>query len=238
MESKIADIVSGFINVPVAQIGVSTPIDRSIVKSSIMLHRMYARLAEEGVVVSNYMEVRSFGDLLKRVGSSPVGISTINSAYIIPDDLRSQNENDNNQSGIDIEEIAMLPKADDFREASFYQMNFSASEISWCIQRPDPYASFAGLFAAKEALVKATSNFQGVPFNKIVIDHDPSGKPIFPGFSISISHSNAYAIAIAIARSNAIQVEPQVSSPTQSGTKLPLWIAILALCIAIASVLI
>jgi hypothetical protein len=70
MEEKIKEIVSGFIRVPVAQIGEATPIGRVAVQSSILLHRMYAKLGEEGVVVENYTAITVFGDLMQTQGAA------------------------------------------------------------------------------------------------------------------------------------------------------------------------
>lgn len=235
MEKKIATIVSAFINVPAEQIGISTKVDRTAVKSSITLHRMYARLAEEGFAVSNYMEVKSFGDLMQRVvGSDRAIVANTTASYIIPEDIKNQSLNDSSTIGIDIEEVESMPHANDFREAEFYKMNFATSEIAWCILRPDSYASFAGLFAAKEALVKADPTYKGQPFNTIVIVHDPEGKPLFPGFALSITHSGKLAIAVAI--SGISQNNGNLSKPTRPNSKLPLLISLLALCIAIASI--
>ena len=70
MEEKIKGIISVFIKLPADQIGAGTPIDRSALQSSILLHRMYARLAEEGVRVENYVNIKVFGDLLQQQGNS------------------------------------------------------------------------------------------------------------------------------------------------------------------------
>ncbi|HEV3326120.1 MAG TPA: hypothetical protein VG052_10965, partial [Puia sp.] len=69
MEEKIKGIVSVFIKLPAEQIGAGTPIDRSALQSSILLHRMYARLAEEGFRVENYANIKVFGDLLQQRGN-------------------------------------------------------------------------------------------------------------------------------------------------------------------------
>ena len=64
--------------------------------------------------------------------------------------------------------------------------------------QPAPYASFAGLFAAKEAIVKANNANRNKPFNTITISHDAQGKPRFPGFHISLSHTENTAVAVAL----------------------------------------
>jgi phosphopantetheinyl transferase (holo-ACP synthase) len=42
--------------------------------------------------------------------------------------------------------------------AHFLSRNFTSSEIEYCRSRPDPSASFAGRWAAKEAVIKAMSS--------------------------------------------------------------------------------
>ena len=86
--------------------------------------------------------------------------------------------------GIDAEEISLMPATNDFRDHEFYTMNFAAAEIAYCILQPDSRASFAGLFAAKEAIVKADNSYKNKPFHTIFIDHLPGGKP----FHSAIQH--------------------------------------------------
>jgi len=198
MEEKIKEIVSIYTKIPVDEIGSSTVIDRTAVSSSIMLHRMYAKLSEQGFSVTDYWDLKNFGSLLQRVngqsksaGEIPVAVHTS-----APDHVR-----DNHHSsgiGIDIEETDSMPRANDFREETFYKMNFSSSEIAYCILQPDPYASFAGLFAAKEAIVKADNSYKSKGFNRIVIEHSETGKPVHSNFNLSISHTKNISIAVAV----------------------------------------
>ena len=58
--------------------------------------------------------------------------------------------------GVDIEEIATF--ADYTSKAEFIERNFTAAEIAYCKSAADPASSFAGRWAAKEAIVKAISN--------------------------------------------------------------------------------
>src|ERR1700753_2196666 len=122
MEQKIKEIVSTFIRVPAEQIGASTPIDRSAVQSSILLHRMYARLADEGLTVENYVAVKVFGDLFG-ASSAAVRTGTGNPegpvAAVSPAADWSGIHNGTSLPagiGIDIEEIAALPRTADFRK--------------------------------------------------------------------------------------------------------------------------
>jgi phosphopantetheinyl transferase (holo-ACP synthase) len=241
MESKIKDIVSGFIKVPAEQISAATIIDRTSVSSSIILHRMYAKLAEEGVVVTNYWEVKSFGALLQQVqvngnGNHPI-LSAAAELNTVP--LRQAiNGTIKSGVGIDMEEIASMPKASDFRENEFYRMNFSASEIAYCILQPDPYASFAGLFSAKEAIVKADNHYMNKAFNSVVIDHLADGIPTHPGFQLSISHTGQIAVAIAVQSQAFMQhseEKPALSSVPGKNSSIS-WLSVISLLISLAAI--
>ncbi|WP_257003626.1 holo-ACP synthase [Streptomyces sp. SA15] len=60
---------------------------------------------------------------------------------------------------------------------------FTAGERAHCASRPDPDASLAGLFAAKEAFVKALSSSAATgptpayTFPEIEVVHGPAGQP-------------------------------------------------------------
>ncbi|MBS1659727.1 MAG: 4'-phosphopantetheinyl transferase superfamily protein [Bacteroidetes bacterium] len=220
MEEKIKEIVASFIKVPAGEIGPATRIDRSVIQSSIILHRMYARLAEEGVVIENYAAVKVFGDL----NGTPVVASAL-PEIVYPSEATPASV------GIDIEEIGALPRTADFRKEEFYKMNFTPEEIAYCILQPDPYSSFAGLFAAKEALVKAGGFDRSRSFNKVEIEHSPEGKPQYPGFGISISHSGGMAVAVAAAGS-AMPAAPTLSTPPAPQSGGNAWISWLALLLA------
>jgi phosphopantetheinyl transferase (holo-ACP synthase) len=110
-----------------------------------------------------------------------------------------------------------MPSVNDFREDEFYVMNFTPAEISYAILQPDPLATFAGLFAAKEAIVKSDNTIKNKAFNSIFIDHLPSGKPIYPGFSISISHTPTLAMASAVKLISPKTSTQVISQETPSG---------------------
>ncbi|HTR30461.1 MAG TPA: 4'-phosphopantetheinyl transferase superfamily protein [Puia sp.] len=191
MEEKIREIISVFIKVPPDQIVESTPIDRRAVQSSILVHRMYARLGEAGFVVDDYAGIAVFGDLMRKQGSA--GSAT---SIVVP--APGGEEEDSQGVGIDMEEVAALPRADDLRKEEFYVRNFTPGELAYCILQPDPYASLTGLFAVKEAIVKADGRYRNRPFNMIGIGHSPQGRPIFPGFRLSISHAGGMAVGMAV----------------------------------------
>jgi phosphopantetheine--protein transferase-like protein len=241
MEDKIKSIISTFIKIPAEQITVNTAIDRTALNSSIALHRMYAKLAEEGYIVSDYWSINTFSTLLQRInGNVNASLSEVEYVPINRNGQLLQASAENVAVGIDIEEIDAMPRATDFRENEFYKMNFSSAEIAYCILQPAPYASFAGLFAAKEAIVKANNSNRSKPFNTIVISHDQEGKPTYPGLHVSISHTNNLALAVALQmvadQSTRRKNEPVVlQQPDKSNVK---WLFVLSFIISLVALFI
>ncbi|MET7358322.1 holo-ACP synthase [Streptomyces sp. NPDC005562] len=97
---------------------------------------------------------------------------------------------------------------------------FTEGERAHCRSRPSPDASLAGLFAAKEAFVKALSSLGGGPahtFPEVEVVHGPAGQPrvrLHGGIAawcrerlidveLSISHTGdlAGAVVVLLARS-------------------------------------
>ena len=269
MEDRIRDIVATFLKIPAAGIGPDTRVDRPALQSSILLHRMYARLEEQGFRFDNYAGIKVFGDLLRQqqiagqpasepgaaittgkppsagaVGTAPVTpvqrLSADAGAPVIPVQHLSA---DAGLIGIDIQDIQALPRTDDFRKESFYRMNFTPAEISYCILQPDPYASFAGLFAAKEAVIKADASRRSMPFNSLEISHTGEGAPVTPDFRLSISHAGGFAVAVAVSEhtllTGAYTAQPALAAPparTGNGN-YPAWLALLLALLSIILVL-
>ncbi len=111
--------------------------------------------------------------------------------------------------GIDVQLISDIPTDNH----SFIERNFTEDEVSYCKAQPDPQASFAGRWAAKEAIVKALCSAStqkpnwlkgpGSQLREIQVLPNEFGVPTVmvnnaPSFiKLSISHSGSYAIAIA-----------------------------------------
>ncbi|KAF9580624.1 3-oxoacyl-[acyl-carrier-protein] synthase, partial [Lunasporangiospora selenospora] len=121
--------------------------------------------------------------------------------------------------GVDVEMVSAI----NIENETFLERNFTQQEIDYCLSRPDPQASFAGRWSAKEAVVKAVSSFsletekvwnQGAAagLKEIEIVMAESGAPsvVFAGAAkdaavkagvnevkVSISHSGSYAVAVA-----------------------------------------
>jgi|SRR5919197_1666571 holo-[acyl-carrier protein] synthase len=91
--------------------------------------------------------------------------------------------------------------------ASFYRSIFTQSELTYCMKYSDPYPHIAGIFAAKESIIKCLS--KPVKMIDIQIIHNRYGKPMGVvrcsrknkkaiKVIISISHTRSLAIATAI----------------------------------------
>lgn len=235
MEDKIREIVSVFIKVPAAQIADSTPIDRKALQSSILMHRMFARLGEEGVVIDDYTGIKVFGDLVRAKGNGSLGEASPAPVSIT---ALPGGESAGAGIGIDIEEVAALPRVADFRKEAFYTENFTSAEIAYCILQADPYASLAGLFAVKEAIVKADGQFRRRPFHSFGIGHSAEGRPEMPGFSLSISHAGGMAVAVAVRDTTGVApVVAELKIPAAQRPASMGWIAWMALLLAAAALL-
>ncbi len=213
---ELKKIIAVFIKKDPSDINNNTLINNAVISGSILIHRMYAAINKDGYTIKEYNDINTFGELLDRLklNSDNTTYSIDNQTKILQPIVNS--ESLAGASGIDIETIANFPVVTDYREDSFYKLNFSMNEISHCILKENPIASFAGLFSAKEALCKANNDLRKIPFNQIEIKHDENGKPSFPGFSISISHNEQFSVAIAIAGQLAVPQKTILPDNNQS----------------------
>jgi holo-[acyl-carrier protein] synthase len=113
--------------------------------------------------------------------------------------------------GIDLIEIDRIRNSIEKFGQDFLDRIFTVSEQNYCNKYKDPAPSFAGRFAAKEAVAKALGTGLGksLSFLDIEILNDSDGTPfvtlsenaikIFedPHILISISHCHCHATAIA-----------------------------------------
>lgn len=112
--------------------------------------------------------------------------------------------------GTDIIEISRIERAIN-RTKSFKEKVYTQKEIDYSEKRKNPYGSYAGKFAAKEAISKAFGmGVRGFSLKDIEILNDDLGKPeanLFNGIKkiaqnikikISISHSKEYAVSTVI----------------------------------------
>jgi holo-[acyl-carrier protein] synthase len=111
--------------------------------------------------------------------------------------------------GTDIVEISRIKKAIE-RTPTFLAKVYTEKEIEYISQKKNPYPSYAGRFAAKEAIAKAFgTGVREFSLLDIEILNDELGKPVVSLFgkigekykgklNLSISHSREYATATAI----------------------------------------
>lgn len=232
MEEQIREIVGSFLKTAPAAITAETRVDRKALGSSIMLHRMYARLAEKGVTIDNYHTLLTYSELLQRAGMGKAD-HTIQAVTNTAPKVVSNAA----QIGIDIEQTTQFNPATDYRSDAFYTMNYTPEEISYAILQPDPIQTFAGLFAAKEAIMKADNRYRSQAFNEIAITYDKEGKPGFQGMAVSITHAGEYAIAVAVVVPESDLKTPVPGITPESGKKPSHTLAWLAIVISILSLL-
>ncbi|KAG1701488.1 hypothetical protein DVH05_010789 [Phytophthora capsici] len=124
--------------------------------------------------------------------------------------------------GVDVEPVATFENLNGRED--FIRRNFTDQEMAYCYSAPHPAASFAGRWAAKEAVIKAISSSSptepnlwkgaGAPLREIEIFMTASGAPsvLLSGhplqvfnrlglskLSVSISHSGDFAVSQAVA---------------------------------------
>lgn len=113
--------------------------------------------------------------------------------------------------GIDVVDLERIQLAYERYGLRFLQKFMTEREIALCCAKPQPVASIAGRFAAKEAVVKALgSGFSGgVHWKSIEVLNDARGRPVVhthafslypPGsqLKVSIAHERKTAVAIAM----------------------------------------
>jgi holo-[acyl-carrier protein] synthase len=114
--------------------------------------------------------------------------------------------------GLDLVNIARVQAITERWQDRFLQRVYTEDERRTCFRRTSPYASLAGRFAAKEAVLKAlgTGWSAGVSWRDIQVLNDAGGKPVatvrgrtealirqagITCIHVSLSHDGDYAIA-------------------------------------------
>ena len=112
--------------------------------------------------------------------------------------------------GIDLQEVATMPFAEDYRTDTFYCAHFQPAEIATAILRADARTHFCGVFCAKEALKKSHPDLLNLRMDEIAVTHEAGGRPsiaVLPParisahtfcFTISITHTAQVAAAVCI----------------------------------------
>ena len=111
--------------------------------------------------------------------------------------------------GVDLEEVVKFEKA--LRNnRRFFVRTFTEGEIRYCSSKAGPARHYAGTFAAKEAIIKATGQLLGttVKMSDVGIVRLKAGVPSMKWLGVkrkglevrvSISHTTHYAVAVALA---------------------------------------
>jgi holo-[acyl-carrier protein] synthase len=109
--------------------------------------------------------------------------------------------------GMDMQEIATFPAADDFREHPFYAGAFTPQELATAVLRPNPRAHLCGLFCAKEAAKKSHPALLDVRMSDLCVLPDEAGRPVLRvadglaaglRFLVSITHTDTVAAATCV----------------------------------------
>ena len=115
----------------------------------------------------------------------------------------------------DLVRIARIRAITDRWQERFLQRLYTDAERQYCFRLTSPYASLAGRFAVKEAILKAlgTGWSAGVRWVDIQVLNDSTGRPVatvdgrvgalmreagVTGIHVSLSHDAEYAIAEAV----------------------------------------
>jgi holo-[acyl-carrier protein] synthase len=117
--------------------------------------------------------------------------------------------------GLDLVRIARIEQMVARWQEKFLTRVYTDTEQQECLQRGSPYASLAGRFAVKEAILKAigTGWADGIQWRDIQVVSDVRGRPSasvtgrlellmreagVTGIHVSLSHDAEYAIAQAV----------------------------------------
>ena len=80
--------------------------------------------------------------------------------------------------GIDIDRIERMKQVVEKWGQRFLQRVFTTEELSYCLQKSNPYLSLAVRFAAKEAMIKAIGSVIPVSFIDIEVIRINTGRPV------------------------------------------------------------
>ena len=115
--------------------------------------------------------------------------------------------------GVDICEIARIERALQ-RHPTMRARVFTPEEVAYCDAKARPAESYAGRFAAREAVIKALGGYRGKGWQDISVTRAPSGAPAIrlegrakrradelgiTRILITFTHERANAVAFALA---------------------------------------
>jgi len=203
----------------------------SVIKStdfnSVMADRFRAELKKLGI---SWDGSDTSLEILTGASTAQTGISETKQTAV--NEIFAEN---NCEIGIDIQHISEMPLCTDFWEDAFYQTNFSKEEIAYCSSKNQPLHSFAGLYAAKEALVKCSRN---IKWDTIVIEHTENNKPYYKDYLISISHSGDFAISVAakivqLNVTNVLTTEKEIEQSGPANNSKNKKLILLSICLSV-----
>ncbi|GIV00069.1 MAG: holo-[acyl-carrier-protein] synthase [Actinomycetota bacterium] len=115
--------------------------------------------------------------------------------------------------GVDICEIERMERAL-ARHPTMRERVFTPEEVAYCDARARPAESYAGRFAAREAVIKALGGYRGRRWRDISVTRSPSGAPrvVLQGNAkrradalgvtdvlVTFTHERTHAVAFALA---------------------------------------
>ena len=115
--------------------------------------------------------------------------------------------------GVDVCEIARMERALK-RHPTMRERVFTPEEVAYCDSKARPAESYAGRFAAREAVIKALGGYRGRGWQDISVGRGPAGAPEIRlsgnakrradalGISnvlITFTHERTLAVAVAVA---------------------------------------
>ena len=135
--------------------------------------------------------------------SSPCDYSTPNIS-VVPD-LSVSPFNARTSIGCDVENLNSFPDSIFSLEHSQLRSSlFHPTEILYASSRINPELSLLGIFSAKEAVIKSSSEYTSLLPKDILICHDSRSRPVVSqpvtalSFELSISHSHDVAFAVCL----------------------------------------
>lgn len=110
--------------------------------------------------------------------------------------------------GIDIVNVIRFAKLT--KEDNFMQKYFTEYECKYIVSRPKPMETMAGIYASKEAFLKALGIGigRGIDLKDIGVKHDDLGKPYYDManeiFRDKISSYNVHSIDLSISHTDSV----------------------------------
>lgn len=186
MEEKIKNLYKRLTN---KELGGNDSIISAESFSSVLLDRFVSELTKLGIFWD-----KNPTTINQLITSKSGGAESQSKTFSLPDTQPALQTDDKLSVGVDIQMVDKFPTVKDPWEEPFYKESFNEVEIAHCLKKINPFESFAGIFAAKEAVSKAT----GIHRENIWISFSEEGKPLSKLAAISISHDGNFAAAIAV----------------------------------------